>query len=129
MLQQFLVYNHSCNNFYFTENKKYYELGIAKGYPNITLYPDSGYTTAGTAYITYTFDKPDGYNYLAIDFTPNYISGGYVKINDVSIYSGKSNYTGKIDISSYSKISLSLSSGKGEGTYSRALATVVLSAK
>lgn len=52
-----------------------------------------------------------------------------MKINDVSIYSGKSNYTGKIDISSYSKISLSLSSGKGEGTYSQALATVVLSAK
>ena len=25
MLQQFLVYNHSCNNFYFTENKNYYE--------------------------------------------------------------------------------------------------------
>ena len=25
MLQQFLVYNHSCNNFYFAQNKNYYE--------------------------------------------------------------------------------------------------------
>ena len=100
-----------------------------KSLPDITLYPDSGYQTSGTAYITYTFDKPDGYNYITINFTPNYVSGGYVKINNTSIYSGKSNYTDKIDISSYSKISLSLSSGKGNGTYSRASATVTLSTK
>lgn len=64
-----------------------------------------------------------------IDFTPDFISGGYVKINNTSIYSGKSKYTGKIDISSYSKISISFVSGKGNGTYSRAFATIVLSAK
>ena len=112
------------------DNKNYYDLSRAVGYPDITLYPDSGYKTAGTAYVTYTFDRPDGYNYMdIIDFTPDFISGGYVKINNTSIYSGKSKYTGKIDISSYSKISISFVSGKGNGTYSRAFATIVLSAK
>ena len=31
MLQQFLVYNHSCNNFYSPQNKNYYNLGYAAG--------------------------------------------------------------------------------------------------
>ena len=50
MLQQFLVYNHSCNNFYSPQNKNYYEQNqsyhmvkltdtVSSGSVNVSSYP------------------------------------------------------------------------------------------
>ena len=113
-----------------SQNKNYnsyYDIGYIDGHPNIILYPDSGYSTNMGNSITYTFDRPEGYYYLTIQFTPNAIDGGIVVLNSEEIWRGTSIYNKKINISSYDKISLKLFSMKGQGTYSRAAGTLILS--
>ena len=89
------------------------------GYPNITMYLDSGYVAAANCATSVTIDIPDGYNYLTV--TINYPSIDTIKMDGTIITSGE-----KYNVSEKEKVLISVSQKNTGGTYVRAKGTIVL---
>ena len=90
------------------------------GYPDITMYLDSGYVAASNCSDSITIDIPDGYNYLTV--TINYPSIDTIKMDGTIITSGE-----KYNVSEKEKTLISVSQINTGGTYVRAKGTIVLS--
>ena len=89
------------------------------GYPDITMYLDSGYVAASNCSDSITIDIPDGYNYLTV--TINYPSIDTIKMDGTIITSGE-----KYNVSEKEKVLISVSQINTGGTYVRAMGTIVL---
>ena len=92
------------------------------GYPEITMYLDSGYVAASNCSTQVKIDIPDGYNYLTVTSTSN-VSQTRIAMDSTSITSGEKN-----DVSEKEQVLIKLTHYKNSsGTYSRAMGTIVLS--
>ena len=92
------------------------------GYPDITMYLDSGYVAASNCATSVTIDIPDGYNYLTVTSTST-VSQTRIAMDSTSINSGE-----KYDVSEKDSILIKITHYKNSsGTYSRAMGTIVLS--
>ena len=92
------------------------------GYPNITMYLDSGYVAAANCATSVTIDIPDGYNYLTVTTTGN-VSQTKIAMDSTYVTSGE-----KYDVSEKNSILVKIIHYKNSsGTYSRAMGTIILS--
>ena len=113
MLQQFLVYNHSCNNFYFTENKNYYD----QAYPDLRF--NVGVRSTINTGISCSVTIPNGYNYIIVSYIE--APSSIVKINGTQVKSNS-----PYPVSGMSSITVSFYDSLGGGTYAQPGGTVIL---